>query len=92
MRWLNPSAILNFRNPSMAFDMERETFLFDELRVLRFIENSSVLGKSSTVVRRANKKPEYIVLWSSFSSGERIRYPDGALTTDLRVIPVPGTM
>ena len=80
MRWLNPSATLNFRKPSMAFDMESVNFLFDELRVLRFIEKSSVYEKISTAVRRVNEKPEYIVLWFSLSSGEWIR------TTDLRVM------
>jgi hypothetical protein len=33
-----------------------------------------------------NEKPEYIVLWFLLSSGEWIRYPRGALTTDLRVM------
>ncbi len=64
----------------MAFDMESVNFLFDELRVLRFIEKSSVYEKISTAVRRVNEKPEYIVLWFSLSSGEWIR------TTDLRVM------
>jgi len=64
----------------MAFDMESVNFLFDELRVLRFIEKSSDSEKNSTAVRRVNEKPEYIVLWFLPSSGEWIR------TTDLRVM------
>ena len=80
MRWLNPSATLNFRKPSMAVDMESATLFLDELRVLRFIRNSSDFENVSTAVRWANKKPEYIVLWFSLSSGDRIR------TYDLRVM------
>jgi hypothetical protein len=49
-------------------------------RVLRFIRNSSVCGKMSTVARRANEKPEPYGLWFAFSSWEWIR------TTDLRVM------
>jgi hypothetical protein len=48
--------------------------------VLRFIRNSSIFGKMSTAVGRANEKPEYIVLWFSLSSGAQIR------TEDLRVM------
>ena len=80
MRLLNPSAVLNFRNPSMDFDMERDVNLLDELSVLRFMKKSSNFGKRSTVVRRANKKPEYLVLWFLLGSGGRIR------TYDLRVM------
>ena len=87
MRLDNPSAVLNFRNPSIDLDMERDVNLLDELSVLRFtpkvhrrVKKSSSFGKRSTVVRRANKKPEYLVLWFLLGSGERIR------TTDLRVM------
>ena len=73
MRWLNPSATLNFWKPSMAVEMDKH-------RVLRFIEKTSVYGKVSTAVRWVNEKPEYIVPWFSLSSGEWIR------TTDLRVM------
>jgi len=60
--------------------MGMEIRFFDELRVLRFIEKSSDSEKNSTAVRRVNEKPEYIVLWFSLSSGDRIR------TYDLRVM------
>ena len=62
------------------------TPLAGELRVLRFIEKSSDSEKNSTAVRRSNEKPEYYVLWFLPSSGDRIRYPCGALITDLRVM------
>ena len=72
MRWLNPSAVLNFRKPSMALAKESETLDFDvpgELRftpkVHRCVRNSSVFEKMSTAVRQArdcvpleNEKPE----------------------------------
>jgi hypothetical protein len=80
VRWLNPSATLNFRKPSVAVDMDSAILFLDELRVLRFIRNSSDFENVSTAVRWANKKPEYIVLWFSLSSGDRIR------TYDLRVM------
>ena len=80
MRWLNPSAVLNFRKPSMALDKESETLDFDVPGELRFIRNSSIFGKMSTAVRQANEKPEPDGLWFDFSSGEWIR------TTDLRVM------
>ena len=94
MRWLNPSAVLNFRKPSMALDKESETLDFDVPGELRFIRNSSIFGKMSTAVRRArvcgplgNEKPEPDGLWFltpckgfDSSSGEWIR------TTDLRVM------
>ena len=80
MRWLNPSAVLNFRKPSMALAKESETFDFDVPGELRFIRNSSIFGKMSTAVRQANEKPEPDGLWFDFSSGEWIR------TTDLRVM------
>jgi len=80
VRWLNPSAVLNFRKPSMALANESETLDFDVPGELRFIRNSSSFGKMSTAVRRANEKPEPDGLWFDFSSGEWIR------TTDLRVM------
>ena len=80
MRWLNPSAVLNFRKPSMALAKESETFDFDVPGELRFIRNSSIFGKMSTAVRQANKKPEPDGLWFDSSSGEWIR------TTDLRIM------
>ena len=80
MRWLNPSAVLNFRKPSMALAKESETLDFDVPGELRFIRNSSIFGKMSTAVCRANEKPEPDGLWFDFSSGEWIR------TTDLRVM------
>ena len=80
MRWLNPSAVLNFRKPSMALDRESETLDFVVPGELRFIRNSSIFGKMSTAVRQANEKPEPDGLWFDFSSGEWIR------TTDLRVM------
>ena len=80
MRWLNPSAVLNFRKPSMALAKESENFDFDVPGELRFIRNSSIFGKMSTAVRQANEKPEPDGLWFDFSSGEWIR------TTDLRVM------
>ena len=80
MRWLNPSAVLNFRKPSMALAKESETLDFDVPGELRFIRNSSIFGKMSTAVRLANEKPEPDGLWFDSSSGEWIR------TTDLRVM------
>ena len=94
MRWLNPSAVLNFKKPSMALDKESETLDFDVPGELRFtpkvhrrVRNSSISGKMSTAVRRArdcgplgNEKPEPDGLWFTLSSGEWIR------TTDLRVM------
>ena len=80
MRWLNPSAVLNFRKPSMDFAKESAVFGFVEPGALRFIRNSSIFGKMSTAVRRANEKPEPDGLWFTLSSGEWIR------TTDLRVM------
>ena len=80
MRWLNPSAVLNFRKPSMDLTKESDEFCFVEPGVLRFIRNSSIFGKMSTAVRQANEKPEPDGLWFDFSSGEWIR------TTDLRVM------
>ena len=77
---LNPSAVLNFRKPSMALAKESETLDFDVPGELRFIRNSSIFGKMSTAVRQANEKPEPDGLWFDFSSGEWIR------TTDLRVM------
>ena len=73
MRWLNPSAVLNFRKPSMDFAI-------DKPGELRFIRNSSSFGKMSTAARRANEKPEPDGLWFTLSSGEWIR------TTGLRVM------
>ena len=80
MRWLNPSAVLNLRKPSMALAKESETLDFDVPGELRFIRNSSIFGKMSTAARRANQKPEPDGLWFTLSSGEWIR------TTDLRVM------
>ena len=80
MRWLNPSAVLNLRKPSMALVKESATLDFDVPGELRFIRNSSIFGKMSTAVRQANEKPEPDGLWFDFSSGEWIR------TTDLRVM------
>ena len=80
MRWLNPSAVLNFKKPSMHLDKESEIFGLVEPGVLWFIRNSSIFGKTSTAVRRANEKPEPDGLWFTLSSGEWIR------TTDLRVM------
>ena len=82
MRWLNPSATLNLRKPSQAFERLIDVFFFDELRVLRFMINPSKFRVSSTTVRLEMKKPELRVLWFLLSSGERIR------TTDLRVMRV----
>ena len=60
MRWLNPSAVLNFRKPSMALAKESETLDFDVPGELRFtpkahsrVRNSSIFGKMSTAVCRA---------------------------------------
>ena len=71
----------------MALDMESVTLFLDELSVLRFIRNSSIFGKMSTVVCRVRycaplgiEKPEPYGLWFSLSSGDRIR------TYDLRVM------
>ena len=75
MRWLNPSAVLNFRKPSMALAKESETLDFDVPGELRFIRNSSIFGKMSTAVRQANEKPEPDGLWFDFRSGEWIRIP-----------------
>ena len=72
MRWLNPSAVLNFRKPSMALAKESETLDFDVPGKLRFtpkvhrrVRNSSIFGKMSTAAHRArdcgplgNEKPE----------------------------------
>ena len=61
----------------------------DKLRVLRFIEKSSVYEKVSTAVRRASEEPEPDGLWFSLSSGAWIR------TKDLRVMshkPAFGTI
>ena len=63
----------------MAFDMESVNFLFDELRVLRFIRNSSNFGKMSTVVRRANEKQEPDGLLFALSSGEWTCAPQGGI-------------
>ena len=82
MRWLNPSAVLNFRKPSMALAKESETLDFDVPGELRFrasvfleTRNFSIFGKKSTAVRQANEKPEPDGLWFDFSSGEWIRLP-----------------
>ena len=71
----------------MALAKESVTFDFDVPGELRFtpkahmrVRNSSILGKMSTAVCRANEKPEPDGLWFDFSSGEWIR------TTDLRVM------
>ena len=80
MRWLSPSAVLNLRNPSIAFTKVSDTLGFDEPGELRFIRNSSIFEKMSTAVRQANEKPEPDGLWFTLSSGEWIR------TTDLRVM------
>ena len=80
MRWLNPSAVLNFRKPSMDLTKESDEFCFVEPGVLRFIRNSSIFGKMSTAVRQANEKPEPDGLWFDSSSGDRIR------TYDLQVM------
>ena len=64
----------------MALAKESETLDFDVPGELRFIRNSSIFGKMSTAVRRANQKPEPDGLWFTLSSGEWIR------TTDLRVM------
>ena len=72
MRGLNPSAVLNFRYPSMAFTKVSDTLGFDEPSELRFtpkahrrVRNSSIFGKMSTAAHRArdcgplgNEKPE----------------------------------
>ena len=83
MRWLNPSAVLNFRKPSMDLEMDSELALTAEPGVLRFtpkvhrhVRNSSNFGKMSTAVRRANEKPEPNGLWFLLSSGGRIRTYD----------------
>jgi len=55
-------------------------FAIDKPGELRFIRNSSIFGKMSTAVRRANEKPEHDGLWFTLSSGEKIR------TSDLRVM------
>ena len=73
MRWLNPSAVLNFRKPSMDFEMSRPG-------MLRFMRYFSFFGKMSIAVRRVNQKPEPDGLWFSLSSGGWIR------TNDLRVM------
>ena len=83
MRWLNPSAVLNFRKPSIALAKESETLDFDVPGELRFIRNSSIFGKMSTAVRQANEKPEPDGLWFALSSGgcfsgsSRGNKPDG---------------
>ena len=82
MRRLNPSAVLNFRKPSMDFEIDSEASLWDKPGELRFIRNSSIFGKMSTAVRRANEKPEPDGLWFTLSSGARTR------TWDLRVMSV----
>src|SRR5690606_36913526 len=64
----------------MALAKESETFDFDVPGELRFIRYSSIFGRMSTAVRRANEKREPGGLWFDFSSGEWIR------TTDLRVM------
>ena len=64
----------------MDFAIDSEASLADKPGELRFIRNSSIFGKMSTAVRRANEKPEPDGLWFSLSSGEWIR------TTDLRVM------
>ena len=69
------------------------TLFLDALGIPWFIRNSSDFENVSTAVRWVNEKPEYIVLWFSLSSGDRIRYPFGALTYDLRVTPkAPGAV
>ena len=87
MRWLNPSAVLNFRKPSMDFEINKPGVLRFTPKVHRCVRNSSVCGKMSTAARRArdcgplgNEKPESVGLWFAFSSGEWIR------TTDFRVM------
>jgi len=82
VRWLNPSAVLNFRKPSMALAKESETLDFDVPGELRFrasvfleTRNFSIFGKKSTAVRQANNKPEPYGLWLSLGSGEWIRLP-----------------
>lgn len=59
---------------------------------LRFIRNSSIFGKMSTAVHRANVKPEPDGLWFTLSSGAQIRTEDvrvmsgksGSTTSDLQ--------
>ena len=74
MRWLNPSAVLNFRKPSMALAKESETLDFDVPGELRFTpkahscaRNSSIFGKMSNAVRRARSAP----LWGSKNRSPR---------------------
>ena len=77
-----PSQSRPMTKPSLALSKESETLDFDVPGELRFIRNSSIFGKMSTAVCRANEKPEPDGLWFDFSSGEWIR------TTDLRVMRV----
>ena len=81
MRWLNPSAVMNFRKPSLDFPIDNEVSLWDKPDELRFIRNSSSFGKKSTAVRQANQKPEPDGLWSTLSSGEWISSLDGIRPT-----------
>ncbi|MAT42791.1 MAG: hypothetical protein CL609_10645 [Anaerolineaceae bacterium] len=64
----------------MALAKESVTLDFVVPGELRFIRNSSILGKMSTAVRRVMKKPEPDGLWFALGSGGRIR------TYDLRVM------
>jgi hypothetical protein len=73
VRRLNPSAVLNFKKPSMDFEISKPG-------ELRFMCNLSFFGKMSTAVRRVKQKPEPDGLWFSLSSGGWIR------TNDLRVM------
>jgi len=73
VRRLNPSAVLNFKKPSMDFEINKPG-------ELRFMRNSSIYENLSTTVRRVNEKPEPDGLWFSLSSGGWIR------TNDLRVM------
>ena len=64
----------------MDFEIDSEASLWDKPGELRFVRNSSIFGKMSTAVRRANEKPEPDGLWFTLSSGARTR------TWDLRVM------
>ena len=70
MRWLNLSDVSNFRKPSMDFEIDNKVSLSVKPVYLRFtpkvprrVRNSSIFGKMSTAVRRANEEPEPDGLW-----------------------------
>lgn len=80
MRGHNPSAVLNFRKPSMHLEMGNDGSPINETGELRFIRYFSLFGKVSTAACQVNEKPEPDGLWFALSSGEKIR------TSDLRVM------